>query len=73
MKEYRNDAIIVRYDEKICIHAGECVDGLPTVFDINKRPWITVDGADAEAIKQTIAKCPSRALTFEIPPPKAPA
>ena len=25
MQEYRNDKIVVRYDPKICIHAGECV------------------------------------------------
>ena len=67
MKEYRNGSIIVRYDEKICIHAGECVAGLPAVFDVDKRPWINVDGADAEAIQQTIARCPSGALTYEIP------
>jgi hypothetical protein len=29
MQEYRNDKIVVRYDPKICIHAGECVRGLP--------------------------------------------
>ncbi len=53
MKEYRNEKIVIRYDEKICIHAGECVEGLPAVFDVNKRPWIQVDGADVEAIVET--------------------
>ena len=67
MKEYTNEKIVVRYDEKICIHAGECVAGLPAVFDMNKRPWINVDGADVEALKATIAKCPSGALTCQIP------
>ncbi len=67
MKEYRNEKIVVRYDEKICIHAGECVEGLPAVFDVNERPWIHVDGADVEAIVETIGRCPSGALTYEIP------
>jgi len=70
MKEYRNEKIVVRYDEKICIHAGECVQGLPAVFDVNKRPWIDVDGAEVEAIVETIGRCPSGALTYEIPLPK---
>jgi divergent 4Fe-4S mono-cluster protein len=29
MQEYRNDKIAVSYDPKICIHAGDCVRGLP--------------------------------------------
>ena len=41
MQEYRNDKIVVRYDPKICIHAGDCVRGLPKVFDVGKKPWST--------------------------------
>ena len=29
MQEYKNDKLVVRYDHAICIHAGECVRGLP--------------------------------------------
>jgi uncharacterized Fe-S cluster protein YjdI len=65
MQEYSNDKITVRYDEKICIHAGKCVHGLPQVFDVNKTPWINVNGADIAAIKQTVAQCPSGALRIE--------
>lgn len=64
MQEYSNDKITVRYDEKICIHAGKCVKGLPQVFDVNKNPWINVDGADVVAIRQTITQCPSGALSM---------
>lgn len=64
MQEYSNDKITVRYDEKICIHAGKCVQGLPQVFDVNKTPWINVDGAEVETIKKTIAQCPSGALSL---------
>jgi uncharacterized Fe-S cluster protein YjdI len=65
MQEYSNEKIAVRYDEKICIHAGKCVRSLPQVFDVNEQPWINVNGADIEAIKQTIAQCPSGALRYE--------
>ena len=68
MKEYRGEKIIVRYDEKICIHAGDCVEGLPAVFDVNKKPWVNANGADAEATKPQVAKCPSGALTWEVKP-----
>jgi uncharacterized Fe-S cluster protein YjdI len=33
MQEYRNHKIVVRYDPAICIHAGECVRGLSSVFE----------------------------------------
>ena len=70
MQEYRNDNIVVRYDETICIHAGNCVKNLPAVFNSKKQPWINVNGADVEAIKHTIALCPSGALSFEMVPGK---
>jgi len=44
------------------------VEGLPAVFDVNRRPWINADGAAAEAIQKQIARCPSGALTWEVKP-----
>jgi uncharacterized Fe-S cluster protein YjdI len=65
MQEYRNDKIVVRYDPKICIHAGECVHGLPNVFDVGKKPWINVNGASAQVIAEQVKKCPSGALSYD--------
>ncbi len=65
MQEFSNDKVTVRYDEKVCIHAGKCVQGLPQVFDVNKNPWINVAGASVEALKQAIKQCPSGALSLE--------
>jgi uncharacterized Fe-S cluster protein YjdI len=67
MQDYRNDKIIVRYDPKICIHAGDCVRGLPGVFDVGRKPWVDVNGASTEAIAAQINKCPSGALSYEMP------
>ncbi|MGH7486432.1 MAG: (4Fe-4S)-binding protein [bacterium] len=68
VQEYRNGAIVVRFDPRICIHSGVCVRGLLPVFDVKKRPWINVEAASAESIAEQIKKCPSGALSFEIPP-----
>ena len=65
MQEYKNDKLVVRYDPAICIHAGECVRGLSSVFDINQQPWINVDGASPETIVEQVKRCPSGALTYE--------
>jgi uncharacterized Fe-S cluster protein YjdI len=66
MQEYRNDKIVVRYDPEICSHAGECVRGLPSVFNVSKNPWIDVNGASANAVAEQVKRCPSGALTYEL-------
>jgi uncharacterized Fe-S cluster protein YjdI len=66
IQEYKNDKIIVRFDPKICIHSGVCVRGLRAVFDIEKRPWVNVEGATAETIAEQIKRCPSGALSYEL-------
>jgi len=65
MQEYRNKRIVVRYDKEVCTHSGNCVRGLPAVFNTHNKPWINVDGAEAKKIIETVRKCPSGALTFE--------
>ena len=64
MQEHRNDKLVVRYDPAICIHAGECVRGLPSVFSLSRKPWIDVNGAPAAAIIEQVKRCPSGALTL---------
>lgn len=64
IQSYENDEIEVQYDPNICIHAGECVRGLNTVFNVKQKPWIKVDEGSAADIMATIDKCPSKALTY---------
>ena len=61
---YANEAIEVQWEPKLCIHAKSCVRRLPLVFDSNRRPWIDVDGAEADAIADTVRTCPTGALHF---------
>lgn len=63
MQEFKNNRIIVRFDENVCRHAGECVRGLPAVFDPSKDPWIDVNAASAEEIAEVVRRCPSGALS----------
>ena len=46
-KVYRGEGIEVSFDLDRCIHIGECLLTLPEVFDLERRPWIDADGADA--------------------------
>ena len=63
-RDYRSETLTVHWDSELCIHSGHCVQSLRAVFDNKRRPWIWVDGADDEAIRETVEGCPSRALTY---------
>jgi uncharacterized Fe-S cluster protein YjdI len=62
---YENDAIRVLWDATRCIHTGICLRTLPAVFDVQARPWIDLDGAEAPAIAEAIRACPTGALRYE--------
>src|SRR5918912_910463 len=65
-KDYAGKKIIVHDNRRICSHAAECVNNLPSVFRLNARPWIDPDDANVEEIIDTIRKCPSGALSYSI-------
>lgn len=64
-KFYTSEIITISFDPKKCIHARECVKGLPKVFDVDKQPWINPINARPDAIADVIKKCPSGALKYE--------
>ncbi len=73
---YASGDLVVEYDVARCIHVKECVKGLPTVFDPERRPWIEPGLASAEAVEKVIRRCPTGALHYrrrtgeaEAPPP----
>jgi len=63
---YCGKDITIHDNRGICAHAGFCTDGLPSVFKLNKEPWIEPDGDTLENIIQTIKNCPSGALSYTI-------
>jgi CDGSH-type Zn-finger protein/uncharacterized Fe-S cluster protein YjdI len=63
---YENEDIVVEYRVKRCIHAAECVKGLPAVFDPERRPWIDPAKASPDEIERVVGKCPSGALTLNV-------
>jgi uncharacterized Fe-S cluster protein YjdI len=63
-KHYSNGEVTVVWKPDLCIHSGNCFNGLGDVFDPRKRPWITLDGATTEKIIDQVKKCPSGALSY---------
>ena len=61
---YPGKDITVTFDLARCIHAGRCVQGLPSVFDIDAKPWVQPDNAGAGEVRKVVAQCPSGALAI---------
>lgn len=72
LQTYEAPDIIVTFDPEICTHSGNCVRGLPAVFDVRRRKWVHADAAPAEQVAAQIARCPSGALQWRRPGDVAP-
>ena len=64
-KEYTNGETTIIWKPEKCIHSGVCLVGLHKVFNLQQRPWISMDGADTATIEAQVARCPSGALTIK--------
>jgi CDGSH-type Zn-finger protein/uncharacterized Fe-S cluster protein YjdI len=62
---YPADGIVVTYEIRRCIHARECVHGLPAVFDPGRKPWVDPKAAPADEVARVIERCPTGALQYE--------
>jgi CDGSH-type Zn-finger protein len=65
-ENYVGKRITIHDNRGICAHAGFCTDGLASAFRLGTEPWIDPNGAEAEAIIETVRKCPSGALSYTI-------
>jgi uncharacterized Fe-S cluster protein YjdI len=72
-KAYRTNEIEVSYDPDLCVHAAECVRGLPQVFDPDARPWIRPERASPADVERVVAACPTGALRTKRLPGATPA
>ena len=64
VKEYTNGELTIVWKPKTCIHAAECVKALPNVYRAKEKPWIQIENATTQELKDQIKKCPSGALNY---------
>lgn len=64
-RRYEGEKVTVTYDAKRCIHAAECVRGLRSVFDPERRRWVDPSAAPPARIAEVVMRCPTGALHFE--------
>ncbi len=62
-RDYESADIIVHWDSSKCIHCGNCVRGLPEVFNLQNHPWIAVDALPPDDVLVKVVQCPSGALS----------
>lgn len=62
LQTYKGKGSTVTYDPNTCIHAAECVKGLPAVFDVSRKRWIDPDAASPAEVAEVVGRCPSGAL-----------
>jgi uncharacterized Fe-S cluster protein YjdI/CDGSH-type Zn-finger protein len=65
-RRYAGAGVAVSFEAARCLHAAECVRGLPEVFDTARRPWISPDGAPPEVVAEVVRRCPSGALQYHL-------
>ena len=63
---YQGKKITILDNRSICAHAGNCTDGLPSVFRYGENPFVDPDGASIADIIDVVNQCPSGALSFII-------
>jgi len=61
---YTGNDVEITYDVERCIHAAECANGLPGVFNPDRKPWVDPDGATVDEVAEVIRRCPTGSLKY---------
>jgi uncharacterized Fe-S cluster protein YjdI len=62
LQVYETPGITVTFEPDLCIHSGNCIRGLPAVFDVRRKRWVRPEAASADEVAAQVARCPSGAL-----------
>ncbi len=61
---YSNKDITINWKPEACQHLAECVKRLPKVYRPKEKPWVLIENATTQELKEQISACPSGSLTF---------
>ena len=56
----------VTWDQRLCIHIGECTRAKGDLFVGKRQPWCQPDLATVAEVVDVIERCPSGALVYEV-------
>jgi len=63
--KYTGKKINVDWDDRLCIHIGECGQSEGDLFVTGRDPWCQPDRVTVDEVIEIIRRCPSGALSFE--------
>ncbi|AHF04137.1 hypothetical protein MARPU_09950 [Marichromatium purpuratum 984] len=61
---FPGEEIDVYWDERLCIHIGECVRAKGELFVSGRTPWCDPDVTERERVREIVERCPSGALSY---------
>jgi CDGSH-type Zn-finger protein/uncharacterized Fe-S cluster protein YjdI len=62
--DYPGQEIDVHWDERLCIHVGECGNAANSLFEAGRQPWCVPDEVSKAEVREVCERCPSGALTY---------
>jgi CDGSH-type Zn-finger protein/uncharacterized Fe-S cluster protein YjdI len=62
--DYQGSQADVHWDERLCIHVGECGRAPNDLFVGGRKPWCQPDRVNVDEIVDVVERCPSGALTY---------
>jgi CDGSH-type Zn-finger protein len=65
-KDYAGKGVTIHDNRSLCAHAAHCTERLPAVYRQKQRPWIDPDGAEVQAVVESVRACPSGALSYSL-------
>jgi len=63
---YPGKLIDVEWDERLCIHIGECGYAKGDLFVAGRDPWCEPDVTSLDEIADVVGRCPSGALVYRV-------
>lgn len=66
LQTYETPEITVTFEPDVCEHSGDCLRGLPGVFDVKRRRWIRPELASPDDVAAQVSRCPSGALQYRM-------
>lgn len=65
-EDYAGKAVTIHDNRSLCAHAAHCTERLAAVYRQKQEPWIDPDGAEAQAVVESVHACPSGALSYSM-------
>jgi CDGSH-type Zn-finger protein/uncharacterized Fe-S cluster protein YjdI len=62
--DYPGQDIDVHWDQRLCIHIGECGNAANSLFVGGRDPWCVPDEISKAEVRAVCERCPSGALTY---------